>query len=113
MRNVLANKNPGKIRDITEAEVAAARAYRSVQRPKVAASPGTRLGESRAWVVLLRQLRFLRKTVCAQARLPCWHSFCSASPVTGTLGRATCEDRGWREVAIEEVVGMNKKKKTK
>src|SRR3546814_5502307 len=58
---------------ITEAEVAAARAYRSVQRPKVAASPGTRLGESRAWVVLLRKLRFLRKTVCAQAGMPCWH----------------------------------------
>src|SRR3546814_2158205 len=71
MRNVLANKNPGKIRDITEAEVAAARAYRSVQRPKVAASPGTRLGERRAWVVLLRKLRFLRKTVCAQAGMPC------------------------------------------
>src|SRR3546814_15510586 len=77
---------------ITEAEVAAARAYRSVQRPKVAASPGTRLGESRAWVVLLRKLRFLRKTVCAQAGMPCWHSFCRASPVTGSW--RCCA--GWR-----------------
>src|SRR3546814_12799623 len=96
MRNVLANKNPGKIRDITEAEVAAARAYRSVQRPKVAASPGTRLGESRAWVVLLRKLRFLRQTVCAPAGMPCWHRFCRASPVTGSW-RCSAGRRGARD----------------